>query len=472
MTWKNVVAFICIFCLWACDVPLSTESLAGDFDDSSSEYGTQAHALLADGGWAAVEVYGPGGSLVGWDIYDPTPDGGTMAVVADSVRGNVNQFKGTGVENGFRLRKATFQNWGNTTNFNISWWQQFGTPFAIYVDVNTSGGQRYIQYNPTASSPLGDAGYVQHGLGANATDGTWHHYQRDLKADLKAGQPSLTLLSVNGFLMRGSGKLDDITLQQAPFSPPTITAFYAYATDVLWGNAVGLVVNATPAIAGDALTYQWTASAGTLTGATTNRPVWTAPNANVTATLTVVVKGPNNLSVQRSLTITSRQTGITGSTYTTGDSTTGWSIYDADPPGATFRVVASGTPRGNVIELLPTGDNGFRLSFPSVNTKNFTITWDMLFTTSAVVFVDVETTAGQRYLTYGAGVTSSLGTGQYVNFGLGPAFTSGQWVTVTRDLQADFRQAQPEHSVLYVRAILIRGKGMVDTIRLGAPVCQ
>jgi hypothetical protein len=209
-----------------------------------------------------------------------------------------------------------------------------------------------------------------------------------------------------------------------------------------------------------------------LTNATTNRPTWTAPNANATAVLTVVVKGPNNLSAQRQLTITSRQSGLTGSTYTTGDSLTGWTIYDADPPGAVMNVVASGTHRGNVVQLVPTGDNGFQLSLPIANTKNFTITWDMLFTSSSTVYVDVMTTAGQRSLTYTAGTTSALGTGQYVQFGLGPAFASGQWLSVTRDLQADFRQAQPEHSVLSVRAILIRGAGMVDTVRLGAPVCQ
>ena len=241
---------------------------------------------------------------------------------------------------------------------------------------------------------------------------------------------------------------------------------------MLWGNAVGLTVNANPALPGDALTYQWTATAGTLTNAPTTRPTWTAPSANATALVTVVVKGPNNLSVQRQLTITSRQTGVTGSTYTTGDSLSNWSIYDADPPGASMNVVASGTARGNVIQLVRTGDNGFMVTPATAHTKNFTITWDMLFTTNSVVYVDVHTTAGQRYLTYTASTVTGLGSGQYVQFGLGPAFANGQWLTVTRDLQADFRQAQPEHSVLAVSSVLIRGTGMVDTIRLGAPVCQ
>ena len=471
MKWQTLAAvgFGCV--LWGCERPMPNESSSASVE-SSAEPGTITQELLADGGWAPVGVYGPGGSLSGWDIYDADPVGATMSVVTDSVRGNVNQFTSQGVDNGFRLRKANLQPWGNTANFNLSWWHQFSAAFTIYVDVNTSGGQRYLTYTASAASPLGDAGYVIHGLGPSAIDGTWRQFQRDLKADLAAAQPALTMLSVNAFLIRGTGKVDDITLQAAPFSPPTITAFYANATDVLWGSAVGLVVNATPALPGDALTYQWTATAGTLANANTNRPTWTAPNADATAVVSVVVKGPNNLSVQRNLTIASRQTGITGNTYTTGDSLQGWSVYDNDPPGALARIVPSGTARGNVIELVRPGDNGFMFSFPTANTKNFTITWDMLFTVSSVVYVDVMTTAGQRYLTYIAGTVSQMGSGQYVVFALGPAFANGQWLTVTRDLQADFRQAQPEHSVLSVRAVLIRGTGMVDTIRLGAPVCQ
>ena len=473
MSLRTVTA-VTIFCgLVACEAFVSGTASSESEPDESGNLEASHSRLLADGGFADIEVYGPGTTLAGWEIYDADPDGGRIQIVADSVRGNVYQFTSLGTDNGFRLRKADLKPWNNTRNFNISWWQQFSSPFIVYVDVNTTdAGQRYLTYTATPTSTLGDAGHVHHGLGSNATDGTWRLYQRDLMKDLKDGQPNYSIQSVNGFLIRGSGKVDDITLQKAPFSPPTITSLSASATDVLWGNVVSLSVTATPANAGEALTYVWSASHGTLTNPATATPKWTAPSANVSANVTVRVFGPNGLSTSRSMTLTARQSGFAGSVYSTGDSLTGWSMYDADPPGAILRVVASGTTRGNVVELVGSGiDNGAILRFPAPNTKNFTITFD-ISSANAVVYVDTDTTEGQRYLTYTLTDTSPLASANYVQFGLGSARANNQWQSITRDLQADYRQAYPLGSVLAVKALLIRGSGKVDTVQLGAPICQ
>ena len=48
------------------------------------------------------------------------------------------------------------------------------------------------------------------GLGTDAMDGQWHTFVRDLQADLNMAQPGVTILEVNGFLIRGSGMVDDI----------------------------------------------------------------------------------------------------------------------------------------------------------------------------------------------------------------------------------------------------------------------
>jgi hypothetical protein len=54
--------------------------------------------------------------------------------------------------------------------------------------------------------------YVIRGLGTATKDGTWQTITRDLEADLKAFQPDNHILSVNAFLIRGSGWVDDIIL--------------------------------------------------------------------------------------------------------------------------------------------------------------------------------------------------------------------------------------------------------------------
>ena len=43
-------------------------------------------------------------------------------------------------------------------------------------------------------------------------DGRWHTFVKDLQADLDEAQPGEKILEVNGFLIRGSGKVDDIIL--------------------------------------------------------------------------------------------------------------------------------------------------------------------------------------------------------------------------------------------------------------------
>lgn len=61
---------------------------------------------------------------------------------------------------------------------------------------------------------LGTGGYVFHGLESDVIDGQWHTFVRDLQSDLEEAQPGVTILEVNGFLIRGSGWVDDIKLHR------------------------------------------------------------------------------------------------------------------------------------------------------------------------------------------------------------------------------------------------------------------
>ena len=66
---------------------------------------------------------------------------------------------------------------------------------------------------PTDYNNLGSGGYVHHGVGSSVTDGQWHTFTRDLQNDLTEAQPGNTILEVHGFLIRGSGMVDDINMQ-------------------------------------------------------------------------------------------------------------------------------------------------------------------------------------------------------------------------------------------------------------------
>jgi len=82
----------------------------------------------------------------------------------------------------------------------------------VYIDVETTAGHRYIYYTPEDYDGLGDGKYVHHGLGSDVIAGQWHTFVRDLQADLEEAQPGEEILEVNGFLIRGSGRVDDIEL--------------------------------------------------------------------------------------------------------------------------------------------------------------------------------------------------------------------------------------------------------------------
>lgn len=153
-------------------------------------------------------------SIGRWTIYDNDPAGAVITNVFDSDKqSRVIQLSGSGTQNGYRLRLAGGSNWNDTMYSSIQFSMNYNAGFEIYVDIMTSAGQRYLYYLPRNTSALGTGNSIQHGLGTNLTDGTWHTITRNLKDDLLAAQPTNSLLAVNGFLIRGSGKIDDLILK-------------------------------------------------------------------------------------------------------------------------------------------------------------------------------------------------------------------------------------------------------------------
>jgi len=94
----------------------------------------------------------------------------------------------------------------------IQWSMKYSESFYVYIDVQTTSGHRYLYYTRADYDGLGSGEYIHHGLGSHVTDGKWHNFFRDLQADLDDGQPGEKILKVNGFLIRGSGYVDDIIL--------------------------------------------------------------------------------------------------------------------------------------------------------------------------------------------------------------------------------------------------------------------
>ena len=85
--------------------------------------------------------------------------------------------------------------------------------------------------------------------------------------------------------------------------------------------------------------------------------------------------------------------------------TTGWAVYDNLPAGAGIDNVYDSDRQSDVIELNGSGTlNGYRLGNADGskwhNETQRVIEWSMNYTETFTIYIDLETTAGHRYLTY------------------------------------------------------------------------
>lgn len=172
--------------------------------------------LLGSNLYATIYEDAEDANTVGWSIYDNNPAGATISNVLDNdLQSNVIVLQGLGRSNGYILGDFTGKAnaWNNRLEKNISWKMNFNEAYTLYVSINTTKGSKYLRYS-ARDTDIGDMGngYIHHGLGANSNDGTWRTFSRDLEADLLQYDVDNALLSINGFLVRGSGKIDDLAL--------------------------------------------------------------------------------------------------------------------------------------------------------------------------------------------------------------------------------------------------------------------
>lgn len=320
------------------------------------------------------------GDTAGWRVYAGTGD---IENRLDEERGScVIALTGNGMDTGYVLSSADGSAWQDRERTLLSLALSYGEPFTVYVDVDTSAGQRYLYYSPTG---IGDnwtwENYIHYGLDGDLAGGGWQRLERDLAADLQAVEPESTLVQVNRILIRGSGRVDDIALSRAASAPENIRT-YEDAED---GETAG-----------------WRVYAGL------------------------------------------------GSIENLQDSQQG----------------------SRVIALQGTGtDTGYQLRDPSGNDwqdgERSLLALELSYSEPFLLYIDVETSAGQRYLHYSpAGLGNDWTWENYIHYGLDQTLTDGAWQRIERDLAADLRSAEPGVELLQVNALLIRGSGRVDNVEL------
>ena len=155
-----------------------------------------------------------------WKIYDASPAGANISNVQDAITGTrVISLKGDALNNGYMFgHYDVAKGWNNKQSTKIMWGARFSENFVVYISVTTTKGHRYIYYTPSAKSYGKNGDYVHHGLGAFSKDGNWHGFERDLALDLNQYEKGNTIISVDGFLVRGSGFISEVKMQNEQYS--------------------------------------------------------------------------------------------------------------------------------------------------------------------------------------------------------------------------------------------------------------
>ncbi len=172
------------------------------------------------------------------NLHDSTPAGAYYSFEDDNFVAAGQQvlvLHSTGIENSFHIlgyETDVKYNWASLPShqnrFHVSWDSKFSGNFIIYVVLKFKTAEGVDTWSDLVYTPSenGYANYTENFmhiyLGESADDGTWHHFERDILADLHTFYPGATIDNsnstwdsyVNGIAIRGSGSVTNIKLSE------------------------------------------------------------------------------------------------------------------------------------------------------------------------------------------------------------------------------------------------------------------
>ncbi len=147
-----------------------------------------------------------------WHVLKPS-DNVSVENIYDEVKGSqVIELRGEGTKSAYILMSNEGATWENQEERVLHWQMNYSEDFVILVSLETKRGKRYLIYTPSNQN-----GYMQYGLGESAINGVWQRYSRNLEEDLKYFDNQNSILMVNSFVIRGSGRVDNIKMMKEHF---------------------------------------------------------------------------------------------------------------------------------------------------------------------------------------------------------------------------------------------------------------
>lgn len=394
-----------------------------------------------------------------WETYGI--DGTVTNVYDADKRSNVIVLQGDdGLGNGFKYDRLNL--WEEENELVVSWEMNYTNDFTFFVSVDTEDGYKTFEYKPTNSAGAIVSGRYRFGLGADANDGTWRTFTRDIQADLKSLDPTKNILKIHRISVRGSGRVDNIR---------TMSSIDAVSRDIA------------PTVA------------------TIGEAEITVDKDSVYTDASVTVVDDNDVNIMAQLeTIDSVDTSTVGTyviDYKVHDSvgnggharrvvhvidagadvltvhedaedgdTNHWEAYGTGANPVITNVADHG---GLAIDLQGDGglDNGFKFSEHINITSGFVTSWSLKYTDDFQFFVQVRSTNSPNNNIYMEYTPDDIGTGldgAYIRNGLGADANDGTWQSFTRDLEADFNVIYPDDNITSIVGFSIRGSGRIDDI--------
>jgi len=147
--------------------------------------------------------------------------------------------------------------WNNTTTTMMKWDFKYNNRSSIYVRVDTNHGAKYLYYGFGIADEISSNGrYIRHNLGDRPANGTWLHFERDIAADVAAFSTGNVLSAINGFVVNGSGSIDNLMFSSHGNNIPLLVSAGADKSIEL-GSTLKLVGTVTGGDANEQYTYTW-----------------------------------------------------------------------------------------------------------------------------------------------------------------------------------------------------------------------
>ncbi|NPA60895.1 MAG: hypothetical protein GXO06_01250 [Epsilonproteobacteria bacterium] len=358
---------------------------------------------------------GEDGNITGWSVREGNISD-IVNVYDDTLKSRVIELRGGG---SYMLGALDGDEaWHNTTQKMISWKMRTDIPYTIYVVVNTTNGLRHLfyTYSPNRGLKHGFDTGIHHGLGEATTSGRWRTVTRDLEKDLKDAEPENRIVEVNGFIYSGGdgGRVDDIVL-------------FNRDETILEDGELGV--------------KKWVISDNTPEGAMVENIEDNDTQGRNTQGYIISLKG-NGFDNAYMIGAKSE------------DNSSSWKIDDKKILQWRFRNFGEAEvidERGTIKD-----PNAFEFRV-FVDTKNGAR--ELIYTLGAENLGLIET----KVIHHGLGDDRIIGS---VWSGDDPMNELGLWQTITRDLQEDIWDFEPDNRLLRVNGFEVRNSGYIDDIKM------